>query len=345
MSEEKKSKGMTYAEAGVDIEEENRSITAMISKFKKGGSGFCKPMGPEGHFTGLLDFGEYALSMCTDSVGTKVLIANALKKYDTVGIDCIAMNVNDMICIGAKPIAFVDFLAVEKATPDFTEQIGIGLAKGAELSDMYIIGGETATLPGVINGFELAGTCLGCVKKDEIVTGENIEPSDVILGLSSSGCHSNGYSLIRKILETNEIDYHDTFPKSNKSWGEVLITPTKIYVMEVLEVLKQFKVHGLANITGGGLRKISRINKKVEFVITNPFEPQREFIELQALGNVEDKEMYQTFNMGMGFCIVVDKTDVEGVLNLLKGKVEAKVVGEVVEGEGVSLPKLGLKYI
>jgi phosphoribosylformylglycinamidine cyclo-ligase len=344
MSEDKKEKALTYADSGVDIEEENKAIALMLSKLKKEGSGFCKPMGPEGHFTGLLDFGEYALSLCTDSVGTKVLIANALKKWDTVGIDCIAMNVNDMICIGAKPIAFVDFLAVEKTTPEFIEQIGVGLAKGADLSDMYIIGGETATLPGVINGFELAGTCLGCVKKENIIAGDGIKPGDSIVGLASSGVHSNGYSLVRKILETNRIGYNDSFPNSDKTWGEVLITPTRIYVREILDTIKEFKVHGLSNITGGGLRKVSRINKKVKFVITDPVEPQIEFKELQKLGNVEDKEMYQTFNMGMGFCLIVDKKDAEDVIDLLKGKVEAKIVGEVVEGEGVTLPKLNLKY-
>ncbi|UCF09242.1 MAG: phosphoribosylformylglycinamidine cyclo-ligase [Thermoplasmata archaeon] len=335
---------MTYAEAGVDIDKEEGMVKAIISKIKTAGRGFAQPLDLPGHYTGLVDFGEVALSLCTDSIGTKGKIADALGKWDTVGIDCMAMNANDMICIGATPIAFVDFFAIEKYDEHMAEEIGIGLARAAEMAGVSIIGGETASLPDIISGFELAGTCLGYVKKEEIITGEDIAPGDVIIGLKSSGIHSNGLTLARKIVERNGLSYQDCFPGSNLPVGETLLIPTSIYVKEVLEVVRKFKVKGMAHITGGGLKNLSRLKKGVEFKITDPFEPQDVFVHLQKLGNVRDKEMYRTFNMGMGFCMVAEKEDAEGILGVLEGKVEAKVVGEVVEGEGVSLPRLGLKY-
>ena len=165
-----KAKGMTYAKAGVDIDSEAEIIDSLTSKIKSKGKGFGKLLDLPGHFTGLVDFGDYALSMCTDGVGSKVVIANAMKKWDTIGIDCMAMNVNDMICIGAKPIAFVDYFAVQKHDKKMAKEIGKGLAKGAELAGVSIIGGETATLPEIVRGFDLAGTCLGYVDKNEIIT-------------------------------------------------------------------------------------------------------------------------------------------------------------------------------
>lgn len=343
MGEEKK-KGMTYAEAGVDIDKEEGMVKAVVSQLKAGGKGFGKLMDLSGHYTGLIDFGDVALSMCTDSIGTKGKIADALEKWDTVGFDCMAMNVNDMICIGATPIAFVDFFAIETYDEHMAKEVGIGLAKAADVAGVAIIGGETASLPDIVSGFELAGTCLGYVKKDDIISGENIAPGDVIIGLKSSGIHSNGLTLARKIVENNGLSYKKNFPGSDIPIGETLLIPTSIYVKEVLEVLDTSKVKGMAHITGGGLKNLPRLKKGVEFRITDPFEPQEVFIHLQKLGNVTDEEMYKTFNMGMGFCIVADRGEVEGILKVLEGKAEAKVVGEVVEGEGASLPKLGLRY-
>jgi phosphoribosylformylglycinamidine cyclo-ligase len=175
--------------------------------------------------------------MTTDGVGSKVLIANAIKKWDTVGIDCIAMNVNDILAIGAEPIAFVDYLALESHDEAFAAQIGEGLRRGAELSRMSIIGGETATLPDIIKGFDLAGTCLGMVKKDKIITGEKVQIGDVLVGIPSSGVHSNGYSLVRKIVEGSGYSYDDPFPyNDSRTIGEELLIPTRIY-MEVLDVI------------------------------------------------------------------------------------------------------------
>jgi len=338
---------MTYAESGVDIFKEEKAIKNMLSSFKYQRQGTGKPLG--GHFAGMIEFGDNALVMCTDGVGSKVIIANEMKKYDTVGIDCIAMNVNDAICVGAEPLAFVDYLAIDKPNPDITHEIGIGLERGAEQSNISIISGETASLPEIINGFDLAGTCLAYVKKSDIILGDQIKPGDKIIGLSSSGIHSNGYSLVRKVVQQADLFYTDPFPDElypGKSIGEILLTPTRIYVKETMELLKNIKPHGISHITGSGLNKLSRINKNVKFEITNPFEPQPIFEFLQQKGNIETREMYQTFNMGMGLAIIVDEHDEQETIEILKKHSQAKVqtVGEIKKGNGVSLEKHELKF-
>ncbi|MEA3457448.1 MAG: phosphoribosylformylglycinamidine cyclo-ligase [Candidatus Thermoplasmatota archaeon] len=338
---------MTYVESGVDIEKEERAIKGILSHIKSKRKGVGRPLG--GHYAGMIEFGENALVLCTDGVGSKVKIASGIGKWDTVGIDCIAMNVNDAICVGAEPLAFVDYLAIDDPLPEITEEIGKGLAKGAELSNISIIGGETASLPEVINGFDLAGTCLAYVKKSEIITGEKIAPGDVIIGLKSSGIHSNGYTLARKVIEQSKLSYNDNFPDDtypNKKIGEVLLTPTKIYVKEIVELLKKVKVHGLAHITGGGLKNFPRLNKNVKFVINNPFESQPIFKFLQRYGNIDNEEMYKTFNMGMGFAIIIHKKDVDKTIKILKkhSHADVKIVGVIEKGNGVSVPMLGIIY-
>jgi phosphoribosylformylglycinamidine cyclo-ligase len=338
---------MTYAKSGVDIEKEEQAIKELLSSITSTRKGIGKPLG--GHYAGMIEFGEYALVLCTDGVGSKVKIASDLKKWDTVGIDCMAMNVNDAICVGAEPLAFVDYLAIDDPDPKVTKEIGKGLQIGAQKSNISIIGGETASLPEIVNGFDLAGTCLAYVKRNEIVTGEMIEPGDVIMGLSSSGIHSNGYTLVRKIMENNDLSYTDTFPDGfypGKTIGEVLLTPTQIYVEEIVALLKKVNVHGLAHITGGGLRNLPRLNKKVNFVIEDPFEPQPIFTFLQKYGDVDDKQMYQTFNMGMGFTVIVAKRDADITLKTLKkySKSEVKIVGRIEKGNGVEAPCLKIRF-
>ncbi|PKK85557.1 MAG: phosphoribosylformylglycinamidine cyclo-ligase [Thermoplasmata archaeon HGW-Thermoplasmata-1] len=340
---------MTYAESGVDIEKENEAIKAMIPGMAAIRKGFGKPLEIEGHYAGAIDFGEYALVLCTDGVGSKVEIANALKKWDTVGIDCMAMNVNDAICIGAEPLSFVDYLAIEDPDPEITRQIGEGLKEGARQSNVSIIGGETASLPGVIKGFDLAGTCLAYVKKDAIITGKDIAPGDVMIGLRSTGIHSNGYSLARRIFESHGFSYYDMFPSdayTDKTLGEVLLTPTKIYVREILELISKVPVKGLAHITGSGLKKIKRLNNSVRYVFDSLFEPLPVFKTMQELGNVTDYEMYKTFNMGMGFVVVVAPENAERALAVLRGasEMECKVVGRIEQGTGSVVPQLGIEY-
>ena len=340
-------KKLTYANSGVDILKEEKAIKGILSNIKFQRKGIGKPLG--GHYAGMIEFGEYALVLCTDGVGSKVKIASEICKWDTVGIDCIAMNVNDAICVGAEPIAFVDYLAIDEPDENITKEIGKGLAKGAEISNISIIGGETASLPEIVNGFDLAGTCLAYVKKDEIITGDKIAPGDIIIGISSTGIHSNGYTLARKVIFENNLSYKDKFPDNlypGKTIGEVLLTPTQIYVKETIALLKKVKIHGLAHITGGGLRNLPRINNNVRFLIYDPFNPQEIFKFLQKYGNIDDKEMYQTFNMGMGLIIVVAKEDAEESIKTLKtiSKSDVKIVGKIIKGKGVRLENLNLDF-
>ena len=341
-------KPMTYSEAGVDIFKEENAIKSILkNNMMPRKDGIGKPLG--GHYAGMIEFGDFALVLCTDGVGSKVEIAKQINKYDTVGIDCIAMNVNDAICMGAEPLAFVDYLAIEDPKPEMTEQIGKGLAKGAELSNINIIGGETASLPELINGFDLAGTCLAYVKKSEIITGEHIVEGDVIIGLSSSGIHSNGYTLARKAIQSANLSYNEPYPAEEyreKTVGEVMLTPTVIYVKEILELIKQVRVKGLSHITGGGLRNIMRLNDKVCYEITNPLPVPHIFKLIQEKGNIADEEMYQTFNMGMGFVVIVAESDAKKALDILRKYSPAKsqIVGSIVKGAGVVHKPLNLHY-
>lgn len=339
--------GMTYAQTGVDIQREDKAIEALAGTIGFHRTGFGAPLGRIGHFAGLVDFGaEDALVLCTDGVGSKVEIANALRKWDTVGIDCMAMNVNDALCVGAEPLAFVDYLAVQDPDPELTRQVGVGLDEGARRSNCSLIGGETASLPGIIRGFDLAGTCLAHVKKSAIVDGSRIRPGDAIIGLASTGIHSNGYSLARRAFESAGHAYTDPWPwpdaaHKGRRIGDVLLEPTRIYVREVLSLLRSgIPVHGLSHITGSGLRKLRRINQGVRYDITDPLPVPPVFARVQELGKVADAEMYRTFNMGMGFVAVVPAAQARKAVAHLRGLVdyEVKVVGKVSEGSGVHHP-------
>jgi phosphoribosylformylglycinamidine cyclo-ligase len=331
----------SYSKAGVDIDEERRFISAITKTLKYRRRGLGAPLDIFGHYAGLIEFEGYALALSTDGVGSKVMVADEMRKWDTIGIDCVAMNVNDIICVGAEPLAFVDYIAMEKMDTKRAEQIGIGLDRGAEIAGISIIGGETATLPEMVKGFDLAGTCLGYVKRDEIITGENIKVGDVIIGLRSSGIHSNGLTLARKVFKINGYSFHDPLPYSDSGLtiGEMLLEPTRIYVREVLHIIRKYDIHGLAHISGSGLRKILRLPKDAEFAITDPLEPQEIFKVIQKLGGIEDEEMRNTFNMGLGFCIVANEEEGNRIVVALKRMdVQAKIVGEIREG------KKDLKY-
>jgi phosphoribosylformylglycinamidine cyclo-ligase len=317
---------LTYAKAGVDIEKENRAIASLAKQLVYKRRGFGAPLTDVGHYAGLIDFGEYALALTTDGVGSKILIANEMKRWNTVGIDCIAMNVNDLLAMGIEPLAFVDYIAISEPDEEIMRQIGEGLTKGAEISRMTIVGGETATLPDIVMGFDLAGTCLGMVKKDRIITGERIEIGDAVIGLPSSGVHSNGYSLVRKIIKDSGYSYQDLFPyNKNTIIGDELLIPTRIY-MEILDAARKLDIHGLAHITGSGLLKLHRITG-YGFDITDPFAPQPIFRFLQEEGDVDAVEMYRTFNMGMGFVVVLSKSEAREASKMLGGK----IIGEIVE--------------
>ena len=221
-----------------------------------------------GHYASVLRFDERTgLALSTDTVGTKMVVAERLSRYDTIGIDCVAMNVNDVICVGAEPIAMLDFILTEQADPAVCEQLGVGLAKGAELAGIEIPGGEIAQVPDIVSGHELGGTCIGLVDLDAIVTGAAVKPGDPVIGLPSSGLHSNGYTLARTALD--EIPLEDD--RLGRPLGEVLLQPTEIYVRAVLGLLRSpVDVRGLVHITGEGLDNLLRLEAEVGYEIDDP---------------------------------------------------------------------------
>ena len=341
-----KDEPLTYAGAGVDINAKDEAAKAIAKTLGFARKGLGAPLGGSGHFAGMVEFGEYALVLATDGVGTKLEIANAMKKWDTVGIDCVAMNVNDAVCVGAEPIAFVDYLAVEKADPHLAAELAKGLDEGARQSNMTIIGGETAVLPSLVKGFDLAGTVLAFVRKDRIVSGTSIAPGDVILGVPSSGVHSNGYTLVRRAMERAGKSYHDKMP-DGRTIGETLLEPTRIYVKAALDMLAAVPhgaVHGISHITGSGLLNVPRLKKDVRYVLSDPLEVPPILREVQKWGNVAEDEMYRTFNMGMGLCVIVAPEHAEAALKALqKHWPGSRRVGRVESGSGVSVVPAGVE--
>jgi len=326
------SKG-AYAAAGVDIDLEAAAIKALIKNLTYRRKGKGRMMGAVGHFAGLLDFGKTALALTTDGVGTKMLVADRMKDWTTVGIDCIAMNANDLYVMNMEPIAFVDYIATDRLSIEKMAQIGIGLNEGARRANIDIVGGETASLRGLVNGLDLAGTCLGMQKKDRIITGEKIRPGDVIVGVASTGIHSNGLSLARTVVE-KYAGYDKTF-RGKKTFGEELLTPTRIY-HESLKVAKTCEVRGMCHVTGGGLLNFTRLSR-YGFLFDNPITPPEIFSWIQKSGDITTKEMYRTFNMGMGYAYVVPKAGVAAVLAMADG---SQVVGKVVKEPGAWLGKM-----
>ena len=331
--------GLTYKDAGVDISKIKQSQAAIgkmiesthkLQKMAKITHGF-------GHYAGIVEIpGGKLLATHTDGVGTKVVIANLMKKYNTIGIDCVAMNVNDIICIGATPVSFVDYIAANKNDQVIFKKIVEGLVKGAKKSAMPIVGGETAIMPDVIAGkgfsFDLAGMVVGLVSKKDIVLGNKISPGDVIIGAKSSGIHSNGYSLARKTL-LSKYSVKDKV-KGVGVIGDALLMPTEIYVKPVLEIIQKCKVNGLAHITGGAFTKLMRL-KKIGYEIDSlpKMPPIMRLIEEQG---VKSEEMYKTFNMGVGFCIISPKDQATRIKAIFKKhKITTQEIGQVVSKKGV----------
>jgi phosphoribosylformylglycinamidine cyclo-ligase len=317
---------MTYTSVGIDVKKIHRvqksigdiiSVTHSFPALGKVISGF-------GHYAGLIDIGSKVLALHSDGVGTKLIVAQMMRRLDSIGIDCIAMNVNDIICVSAYPLAFIDYIALKSTNNHLVQEITKGLVKGAKQSDMAIIGGETAVLPDLIdgiskNGFDLAGTVLGVTEKSNLVLGDKIKVGDIILGVESSGLHSNGYTLARKVL-LSKYSIEDAAPYLIHTVGEELLVPTVIYTKPVIDILKQqhIPVHGFAHITGGSFTKLTRLNSKVDYKLDNLPETHGIFKQIQVDGHIETKEMYRTFNMGIGFCIILPKHSVDPVITIFE---------------------------
>lgn len=330
---------LTYAQSGVDIAriaKLHKNIDLVLSKTfqtRKGKVG--QVLNIRQHYAGLVDLGnQYALAAHTDGVGTKVLVAESCRKYNTIGIDCVAMNVNDIICVGAEPLALVNYLALEKLRHKLVHDIMLGLQRGAQEANIAIVGGETAIMPDVIKGFDLAATVIGLVNKKKIITGEKIEAGDSILGLRSNGIHSNGLTLARRLLK----------PSRDLKIAGQLLRPTRIYTTQIRKLLNSnLEIHGLAHITGGAYSKLKRIGHttKSGFLLDNLPKAQPIFMKIQAAGKISDREMYRTFNMGIGFLIICPRGTARRIKQIVP---EILQVGTVTNSSGVTISRAGRTF-
>lgn len=336
-----KSFSESYKEAGVDVTAGYKSVELM-KKYVQ--STYTKGVESDlGGFGGLFapdikDMKQPILVSGTDGVGTKLKLAFLMNKHDTIGQDCVAMCVNDIICCGAKPLFFLDYMSLWKNIPEMVATIVKGVTDGCKLAGCALVGGETAEMPGLYaeNEYDLAGFSVGIVDKEKMINPETIEVGDVVIGLTSSGVHSNGFSLVRKIFNVNEENLKEYKEELGMTLGEALLTPTKIYVKPVLKLLEEVKVKGISHITGGGFyENMPRmLNEKVALKINkNSYEVPAIFKLIQKQGNIPERDMYNTFNMGIGMAIIVSKEEQEKALELLSEAGEtAYVIGEVVEG-------------
>jgi len=339
---------MTYAKAGVDaghIHETHKLLARRLeSTFatRKGKVGW--PIFPIGHYAGLVDLGQgRVLSLHTDSVGTKVLIAQMMRKYDTIGIDCVAMCANDLICTGAEPISFLDYMAMSRPNRAIVEEVAIGLAKGAGESGMAIVGGETAIVPELLaegGGFDLVGFSAGLCRKSDLILGDHVQEDDVLVGASSSGIHSNGLSLARKVL-LKKYRLSETPPGLERSLGQELLEPTRIYVKAVKELVEKVEVHGLAHITGGGaFLKLGRVIEQAGLgaELDELPTPPGIFQLIKRAGRIQDAEMYRTFNMGVGLIVICTETQVERTIHAFNKHRQAAIrIGRVERKRGIRI--------
>ena len=339
---------INYKDAGVDVANGQKEVELIKKLVEKTQSE--NVLSKLGGFSGLfslenLNIKNPVLVSGTDGVGTKVMLAQMMNKHDTIGIDCVAMCVNDILCQGAKPLFFLDYIACGKLVPEKMEKIVKGVADGCLQANSSLIGGETAEMPGLYkeNDYDLAGFCVGIVDKEKIITGEKIKKGDHIFGLKSSGIHSNGYSLVRKIvLEKEKLSLDEKIEGLDTSLGEELLKPTKIYVKEILALLEKIEINGLSHITGGGFyENIPRMIPDglcAKIDVRNIPLPKI-FSLLEKWGELDKKDMYETFNMGVGLVFAVDKNDVDKVKEIIDED-ELLDLGEIIEND----EKIDLKF-
>lgn len=337
----------SYENAGVNLEagyEVVRRIKQHVSSTQRAGS-----MGNIGSFGGMFDLAslgikEPVLVSGTDGVGTKLKIAFAMDKHDTVGIDAVAMCVNDVLAQGAEPLFFLDYVAVGKNEPAKVEAIVAGVAEGCRQAGCALVGGETAEMPGMYEGgeYDIAGFTTGVVEKSKLIDGSKVKVGDVLVGIASTGVHSNGFSLVRKIVSDGGHDFHESVEEfGGKTLGEVLLTPTRIYVKQVLDVIRNCDVHGICHVTGGGfdenLPRVLREGQGVE-VKEGSWEILPVFQVLEKWGGVPHREMFNIYNMGIGMVVVLDESEAQKAIDILASHGDkATVIGRVTETPGVSI--------
>ncbi len=325
------SSGDAYERAGVSQRAADAAVAALLESLRRidPGRPSRQALAP-GHYASVIRLDETTgIALSTDGVGTKLVVAEQLGRWDTVGIDCVAMNANDLICVGAEPLAMLDYVAVPEADPAVMRELGRGLRRGAELAGIEIPGGELAQIGEIVRGLDLVGACFGTVDLDAIVTGAEIEPGDSVLGLPSSGLHSNGYTLARRALADVPMDDEVL----GRPLGDVLLEPTEIYVAAVVELMRSaVEVRGLAHITSGGLGNLLRLEAKVGYEIDDAPPAPPIFSLIRERGSVSDAEMHEVFNMGCGFCCVVAARDEDAALELLRRHYpDAKRIGRATD--------------
>ena len=337
----------TYEQAGVNLEagyEVVRRIKKHVASTSRTGV-----MGNIGAFGGMFDLSalkveEPVLVSGTDGVGTKLKLAFAMDKHDTIGIDAVAMCVNDVLAQGAEPLLFLDYVAVGRNEPHKIEAIVSGVAEGCRQAGCALVGGETAEMPGMYadGEYDIAGFTCGVVEKRRLIDGQKVKAGDVLVGIASSGVHSNGFSLVRKIVADAGLDLHEVYPElGDRPLGEVLLTPTRIYVKQVLEVIRSCDVHGISHITGGGFdENIPRIlhdGQGIE-IAEGSWEILPVFRFLEKHGKVSHREMFNIFNMGIGMVVALDESEAQQAIDLLTAQGErATIIGRVTDREGVEI--------
>jgi phosphoribosylformylglycinamidine cyclo-ligase len=339
----------TYAGAGVDTHEADRGVAALVEVLRGIDPG--RPsvtVALPGHYASVIRVAPgLGIALATDSVGSKVIVAEQAGRFDTIGIDCVAMNVNDLICVGAEPLALLDYVAVERASETMLRELAVGLRAGAEAAGVEIPGGEVCQVPEVLrghpspHGFDLVGSAFGTVALDAIIDGSACRPGNALIGLPSSGVHSNGITLARRVLtDPREVPAE----LGGLSVADVLLEPTTIYVRAVLALLRSgLAVHGLAHITGGGVLNLLRIGHGVGYEISDPLPVPPEFSLIASRGDVPAAEMWEVFNMGCGFCVVVAADTADAAVALLaEHHPGTRVIGQLRDDGRVSLPSLGL---
>ncbi len=322
----------TYSQAGVDTAQEQEVLRRLVAQIRPtwAKQALGRVVLDIGYFANVIDIGGLGIAITADGVGTKVLIAQMMRRYDTVGIDCVAMNVNDLLCVGATPVSMVDYLALDQLDAKIIEDIARGLAKGAEDAQISISGGEMAQIRDIITGipgavaFDLAGMAIGTVPLDRILIGRGIQPGDAVIGIESHGIHSNGLSLARKVLFEDKVEHkalsiHDTPSSLPCSLGEELLKPTSIYVKEVLEILRErVPVKAFVHITSDGFLNLSRAASPVGYVIEELPRIPPIFSLIQTRGNIHNTEMFSVFNMGIGFCIIAPEAYVDQIIAIVQ---------------------------
>ncbi|TCS92786.1 phosphoribosylformylglycinamidine cyclo-ligase [Hazenella coriacea] len=330
-----------YKQAGVDIDAGNETVDRIRAHVQR--TRRPEVLGGIGGFGGLFalssQYKNPVLVSGTDGVGTKLKVAFALDRHDTIGIDCVAMCVNDIVVSGAEPLFFLDYLATGKLSPTQAEAVVKGIADGCEQAGCALIGGETAEMPGMYAAgeYDVAGFCVGVVEKENLMTGETIQPGDCLIGFASSGLHSNGFSLARKILlEDHPVNLDELVPGTNQTWGDALLAPTRIYVRTFLELMKQYTVKGGAHITGGGL--IENVPRMLPSgcqaqIDQSSWKVPTIFTEIAQRGNVSDEDMYRTFNMGIGLVMIVPANEADEVMQVANAMGEkTMLIGKITEG-------------